>query len=67
MSTLSDQIETDAVKSKAVANGDVSTTRRDLREQIAADEYLERKTAAAAPFDVLRSHTRVAVPPGASE
>ena len=65
MAAIDDQILTDAVKPKSVTNGDVSTTRRDLREQIEAAEYLARLGGAAAPLAVLRANTQVVKPPGA--
>ena len=65
MAAIDDQTLTDAVKPKSVTNGDVSTTRRDLREQIEAAEYLARLGGAAAPLAVLRANTQVAKPPGA--
>jgi len=67
MADIDDQILADAAKPLSVTNGDVSTTRRSLREQIEADKYLEQKAAAGSPFDIFKANTRKIVPPGACE
>ncbi len=64
MADLSSNIEADAVKPKATSNGDVSSTRRDMRELIEADRYLADKEAGGNVGNVLKNSILKIVPPG---
>ena len=62
--SLSDQIESDAAKAKQVTVDGQTIVRRDIREEIEANNYVEAKKAATNgnPFFGLRM--RKIVPPG---
>ncbi len=64
MADLSSNIEADAVKPKATSNGDVSSTRRDMREIIEADRYLADKAAGDDIANTLKASILKIVPPG---
>lgn len=64
MADLASNIESDAVKPKATSNGDVSSTRRDMREIIEADRYLADKAAGDDIANTLKASILKIVPPG---
>lgn len=64
MSTLSDQISTDALKPQSVTVDGITTTRRSLKDQIEADKYASDKAAAASMSRTVKNMFSKLVPPG---
>lgn len=64
MSDISDRIATDALKSQSTTVDGVSTTRRSLSEQIAADKYLRDVAATSDMASTVRGMFSKIVAPG---
>ena len=65
MSTLSDQIATDAAKPQSFSADGISVANRSLADQIDADKYGRANAAAASPAKALKTMFMKIVPPGA--